>query len=266
MRLTYLGWSGFRIDRLDGSLLLIDPPAGVSIPTDRPQIILITHGHPEHLGGTRAILTGCGSAAITVCASPEICKYLSRKTRGCNVTFKAARADECLTLADGLEVGIFRWKHLPLLPPGGVGPALAHLLALASRPLLAARIISAGIFGPRPDPMLGFRIAGDGETVLAYGEGLHRLCTSADAALQARGCEGETLLAAVEPEDADHLPDLIRATKPGRVFLYEPHAKWRNAFRLPRADLGTLAASLQHYGIETRVCASNPRRLSSINT
>jgi len=293
---TYLGWSGFRIDRPDGSLLLIDPPAGVSIPADRPLLVFITHGHPEHLGGVRAFLdhvpgnarrehgldssfvarsfrkpgstfrerapADASPAPITVCASADIACYLSRRSRRPCVTFVNAREDERATLADGVDVEIFRWKHLPLLPPGGVVPAAAHLLALASRPLLAARIVRAGIAGPRPDPMLGFRIIAGDIRILAYGEGLHRLCAPAEAAREARGCEGGTLLAAVEPEDAGYLSDLICAAKPGRVFLYEPHARWRDAFQMPRADLCALAAVLRRRGIETIICEAKTGQAS----
>ncbi len=257
---TYLGWSGFRIDRPDGSLLLIDPPTGVSIPADRPLLLLITHGHPEHLGGVRALLADASPTPMTICASADIVRYLSRRSQRPCVTFMNARADERLKLANGVKVEIFCWKHLPLLPPGGVISAAAHLSALASRPLLAARIVRAGIAGPRPDPMLGFRIITGDMRILAYGEGLHRLCPPAEATRNAQGCENGTLLAAVEPEDADFLPDLICATNSGRVFLYEPHARWRDAFGMPRADLKALAAVVRQRGIEPVICEAEPAR------
>ena len=246
--------------------MLIDPPAGVLLPADRPLFILITHGHPEHLGGVRALLAGASPATITICASPAINRSLSRRTGRRSVTFVDAHAGERVTLADGVEVEIFLWKHLPLLPPGGVVSAIAHLLALASRPLLAARIVRAGIAGPRPDPMLGFRIIIGEKRILAYGEGLHRLCTPPEAARAARGCEGQTLLAAVEPEDAEHLPDLICAAKPGRVLLYEPHARWRDAFRMPRADLNALARVLRQRGVEAAICEAEPGKSMTTNT
>lgn len=260
--IAYMGWSGFRIDRPDGSLILVDPPAKVPIPSDRTLYVLITHGHPEHLGGAKGLLARAATAPMKICASPGVCRYLSHRKPKRGVTFIPADEGRHLQLAKDLAVEIFPWRHLPLLPPGGVAPAFAHLLALSSRPVLAARIIRAGVLGPRPDPMLGFRINSNGDTIIAYGEGLHRLCASAEAATRARGSGRETLLAAVEPEDADQLPELICATRPGRVFLYEPHALWRDAFQMPRADLDALGDALSQRGVETTICrAKSPQSL-----
>jgi len=68
--------------------------------------------------------------------------------------------------------------------------------------------------------------------------------------------EAGTLVAAVEPEDTACLPALIAATGMRRVLLYEPHAKWRDAFKMPRANMAALASALWEWGIEAAVAES----------
>jgi L-ascorbate metabolism protein UlaG (beta-lactamase superfamily) len=57
-RATFLGHSAFRIDTPGGKTIYIDPwlgnpkaPAGAKI-VDKADLILVTHGHPDHLGET----------------------------------------------------------------------------------------------------------------------------------------------------------------------------------------------------------------------
>lgn len=248
MRVSYLGWSGFRIEGGESPPIFIDPPRDATLPTDRRIVLLLTHGHPEHLGGTHVFLEK-GRGGALLCASPGLCRYFARRyPSNPDIELHGLRPGDRMPLADGVSAEVFAWRHLPLLPPG-LGASLRHIRRLASNPTLAASILRAGFRGPRPGPMLGFRLFVEGESLIAFGEGLHRKCRPQEAAAAAKGCAGGALLAAVEPEDASYLPRLIAATGATRTLLYEPHARWRDAFGLPRADVAALARRLRETGL-----------------
>ena len=243
--LEYLGWSGFRFAGPGGGPIFLDPPLGATIGGEGGISILLSHGHPEHVAGCRSFLERGGDGPpTTVVASPSVCRYLTKRTRRANVTFRPVLPDDQVTLGVRQAVEVFRWRHLPLLPPGA-SAALRHMAGLASRPRLAARIVLAGLAGPGAGDMLGFRLRLGEPLIVAYGEGLHRRCPSADAAAQCQGSPRTLLLVAVEPEDEGVLPDLIHATSVGRAVLFEPHAEWRDAFGMRRADLPTLKQALE---------------------
>jgi hypothetical protein len=243
--LEHLGWSGFRIGFPDGTEIYIDPPAGAVAPRDREANILITHGHPEHLAGTLEHLRdpARGTPALVV-ASAAVCRHLGkRSTRNYDDFYRCKPRQR--VVVSGLRIDVFRWRHMPLLPPG-FKPALQHIKRLVSHPALSSRIVAAGVRGPLPFPMLGFRIVPpDGPRVLVYGEGLHRLTGRANASRVGDDLPAEILLVAVEPEDVDVLPELINIAGATTIGLYEAHRAWRDAFDMPCADLDALAAVLE---------------------
>lgn len=248
--ISYLGWSGFRIDRQDGVPIFIDPDARAELPLGRPLVILLTHGHPEHLGGTRAYLERAGNGAdATIFASTAICRHLARRSKAGRLKFKPVCPGMRLEADGGVSITVFQWQHLPLLPYG-FGPAVRHVAQLLSNPQLALRIAWAGLTGPRPGPMLGFQIGfGDGD-VVAYGEGLHRFCKPR----RGDGPQDRTiLLAGIEPGDESAVPDLIRECGVRSAILYEPHAKWRDAFRMPQADLASVRDSLMSLAVSATI-------------
>jgi len=70
MRITALGHSGFFFD--DGIKLIIDPfltgnPAAKSTPASFPQVdvVLVTHGHPDHLGDAYEIIKKTGATLVS---------------------------------------------------------------------------------------------------------------------------------------------------------------------------------------------------------
>ncbi|RIK94047.1 MAG: hypothetical protein DCC73_05605 [Proteobacteria bacterium] len=254
MKITYLDWSGFRIDRQDRAAIFLDPPAKAALPGDRPLLIFLSHGHPEHLAGTRNYLSQMGSKAVaTIIASGSVCRHLAGHTQASGVTFKPVRPGDQVRFSDDVSVNVFRWKHLPLLPPG-VMPSVRHIAHLLSNLSLAAKIAWAGAQGPRAEPMLGFHLHLGGWEVLAYGEGLHHKC---DHVVKGRGALGTVALAGVEPGDEAAMAALIRASAASETMLYEPHAKWRDAFGMPRVDLGALQADLRAQGIAARIAAAD---------
>lgn len=251
--LAYLGWSGFRI-QVPGSIdLYLDPPGGTKFSPDHSPHILITHGHPEHVQGTLEHLRDPARALPVVVAAGEgVCRYLRKQATHEADQFQVCIPHQHFELA-GYGIDVFKWRHMPLLPPG-LGAKLRHIRRLLSRPALAARIVWAGAIGPWPYPMLGFRIARPGRTrFLVYGEGLHRQVGHRTLAQVASDLPADVLLAAVEPEDRDVLPDLIARLGIPNVALYQPHQPWRQSFGMPLADLDALANTLAHTGLRALV-------------
>jgi L-ascorbate metabolism protein UlaG (beta-lactamase superfamily) len=81
MKITWLGHSAFALD-IDGHSVLIDPfltgnPLA-SIPVDQvtPELILLSHGHNDHMGDTIAIAKRTGA---TVIANFEIGEWLEKQ-------------------------------------------------------------------------------------------------------------------------------------------------------------------------------------------
>jgi len=254
LAVTYLGWSGFRIERAPHRVF-VDPPEGTPFPADGHLTILLSHGHPEHVGGTRALVGQAERRVrITIAASPAICRHLARVS-GRGVSFLPTRPGARLRLDEGLEVRVFEWTHLPLLP-GGLKANLAHIRHLLSRPDLAWRIARAGLAGPPAGPMLGFGITLGDRSLLAWGEGLHRF-----AAPWADPMPPAIVLAAVEPGDEAAIPGLLRACGADAALLFEPHARWRDAFGMERADLEGLRARLERDG--TRAVVVQPGQTES---
>jgi hypothetical protein len=252
LALEYLGWSGLRVSGPAGELC-IDPPEGAALPLDRTVNVLITHGHPEHISGTlRHLRNPARSAPVRGAAAGPICRYFSGQATGSDVRFDACAAGDRIAMA-GFTVDVFEWRHMPLLPPG-LGPALRRVKRITAHPGLAARIVLAGLRGPWPFPMLGFRLTAPGSPrILVYGEGLHRRTRTAELEQIHAALPSDFLAAAVEPEDTAVLPVLFRKIGAPAVGLYEAHRPWREAFGMPLADLDALARTLAGEGIRATI-------------
>jgi len=246
--LTHLGWSGFLIAFPGGPDLYVDPPQGTPLPLDRETNILITHGHPEHVAATLTHLAEpIRSAPVNIAASGAVCRHFRKRSRHSSDRFCTCEPQQRMNFS-GLDIDVFEWRHMPLLPPG-FKAACGHMRRVLGHPLLALRIMAAGLRGPRARPMLGFRIEPPrGPRILVYGEGLHRRTGQAEALRLAAQFPADVLLAAVEPEDTDILPGLIAAAGAATIVLYEAHRGWRDAFSMPCADLDGLALALERIG------------------
>lgn len=258
--MDYLGWSGFHIHRpgshnTDGHELFIDPPKGTSFPHEAAITIFITHGHPEHLGGTIDYLRGISMGQITtIIASDTVCQFLSKECRRTKVDFINVTPGQKHTLVTDISFEVFQWQHMPLLPPG-LRAAARHILHILRRLPTAWRIIRMSLHGPKgPGEMLGYLLRlPEGANIIVYGEGLHRRSCTEDVAAIGRKIPGAVLMVASEPEDFAKLPQLVAASGAAQAILYEPHRLWRDMFNLPHADLPALQKEMSAKGILAKI-------------
>ena len=236
-----------------GEEIVVDPPAEAVLDSGRDICLLITHGHPEHIEGAAALLADpARRGRVTVVASPGICRFMKRaaKANGDDLFFPC-RPGQTIEIA-GLRIDAFAWRHMTLLPPG-LGPALGHVARLVASPAVALGIVLRALKGPLPGPMLGFRVAAaGGPKVLFYGEGLHRKTDLEETRRLGQQWPADVILAAVEPEDCDALPDLIKAAGPPLAVPYQAHWIWRKSLGLALADMDQLAGRLEDSGITVR--------------
>ena len=225
LQLCYRGWSGFEVRAPGGrTSLLIDPAPGRAIADERA-VILLTHGHPEHVAGALAHLRQRSRAPVTVIASASICRYLERRAAGREDRFMRVAAGHRLDVL-GWQVRAFGWTHMSLLPPGML-PAARYLATLLRHPRGLARMAWSDVRGPAHAPMLGYHVSAGEARIVYYGEGLHRL-TSRHALEEALGPDPiDALVFGAEPEDLHALPALLAGCEVGRAIAFEPHRPWR---------------------------------------
>ncbi len=83
VKITYLGHSAFRFVSPKGVVIYIDPFLSANPRTpaefktvDKADLILLTHGHADHLGDTLAIAEKTGARVVAIA---ELARYLTRK-------------------------------------------------------------------------------------------------------------------------------------------------------------------------------------------
>ncbi len=256
--LSYQGWSGcvVRTPALSfATPLVFDPAPDLEIEPIET-MLLVTHGHFEHVQGALAHLRRAPRAPVTVIASTTLCRWLERRSKHPGDRFVAVSAGSRLE-AGGWNVRVFEWEHMPLLPPGA-GPAARYLFKLMKHPRGLAKMALGGATGPRFKPMLGYCVQAKGskEWLVYYGEGVHR-CTSREQLRAVLDNDPvDTLVFGAEPEDAAALPELLAGHRVAKMFAFEPHRPWRAEFHLPQLDVAGLAARLRAKGIDARLLAA----------
>ena len=258
MEIRYFGWSGVTIRHADTSVgfdLFGDEVTWDAVGDAATTILCLTHGHPEHCGSLRRLLSASDAhlhlARTHLVSSPAVVEYITHGGSFAQVNRHSLRNAEGVSIAS-TQVTTFTWKHMPLLPPG-VRPKIEYITHLLSRPIGFVRISTSSIGLPIRAPTLGFHITfADGRTILNYAEGLHRLTDPREVESVARTLPVEVLLFAVEPEDVDVVPRWLKILRPATIFLYEAHRPWRELFRLPYIDLRAYATELSSRYQETR--------------
>lgn len=247
LELCYRGWSGFEVRAPGRTLLLIDPAPDRAIADERA-IVLLTHGHPEHVAGVLAHLRQRARAPITVIASAPICRYLERRTAGREDRFLRVAARDRVEVL-GWQVRVCGWTHMSLLPRG-ILPAARYLGTLLRHPRGLARMAWSDLRGPAHAPMLGYHVSAGAIGIVYYGEGMHRL-TSRRGLEEALGPDPiDALVFGAEPEDVGALPALLAGIEVGRVIAFEPHRPWRAEFGLPQLDAEVLVSRLSAAGLD----------------
>lgn len=248
MEVHYYGWSGVVLhhgDTVIGFDLFGENVTWDVLPPAATTILCVTHGHPEHCGSLRRLLSAAGArlAQTHVVSSPAVVAHVTQDVQLPAGNLHPIEDGRTIEI-DGVQVSAFAWRHLPLLP-SGVGPKVDYAWHLLRRPVELVRIGTAGLRLPMGAPMVGFHIRwADGTTALNYAEGLHRMTHADEVQAVAQGLPATTLLFAVEPEDAAAVPRWIETLAPSTVLLYEAHRPWRELFQLPYIDLTDYAGTL----------------------
>ncbi len=248
LKMTYLGWSGFRFSWPCGPEVLVDPPDTTGIDREREAWLLLSHGHSEHVAGTLNYLTDTSRVApVTVLASPPICSYLKRRYGRKDDRFIPCLPGDVKTLSD-LRIDVFSWRHMPLLP-SGLRPSICYLFRLILHLDFTLKVIRGGLKLIKVGPMLGFRLVPkNGPQLLLYSEGLHKHANIMEIKETGQLLNAEVLLFAVRPEDTQVIPDLVSTIGISVAVPYEAHKYWRKGFGLPIADLKDIAVQLKNRG------------------
>lgn len=251
--ITYLGWSGFQIKANADTTVFIDPPPGTTISAFPNVIVLITHGHPDHVGGVSAWLQKNElPAALTIVGSPPLISYLRNKHSETAAQFHAISPGEDLMFAHGISVCAIEWTHMGHIP-AELGNALSHLGGFLRHPFKTLGIAADALRGPPSAPMLGFCIrTGSENQLLYYGEGIHRNADRSEVHANIEALAPLVTMFAVEPEDIQQLPQILNDAGIRNAIIYEAHAGWRRHFDIGNVDLDQVCAMLAAAGISAR--------------
>lgn len=120
--ITWLGHAAFRLQTPGGKIVYIDPwlttnpacPADAK-QVDRADIILVTHGHFDHLGDTLSIAQATGAKVVAI---PEICMWLNAKGIPQERTLDMNKGGT--QVVDGIKVTMVQAVHSGgIFEPGG---------------------------------------------------------------------------------------------------------------------------------------------------
>ncbi len=259
MEIHYLGWSGLTF-RDGGTMVVFDPfgeAAGWDALGDASCIILCaTHGHPEHVGSLKALLAEMGTrrSHVHVVSSPAVLRHLGLPGLLPAEQVHPVQVGDRVSIS-GTQMEAFAWRHMTLLPPG-LGAKGRYALALLRHPAAALRIGLDGLHSPLRAPTLGYHVTfASGATVLNCSEGAHRATPLREMEALGQRLPSDLVTFAVEPEDVDAIPSLLRQLQTTTAVLYEAHRPWRDRFGLPIVDLASYRRALADEVPELRVIA-----------
>lgn len=246
--ISYYGWSGFRIEPDHKREILLDPTEDMQPTKGVETIVILSHGHPEHVAGTMKMITdGNREQEVAVIASPAICRFLEKRSKHAKDTFYPSHPARGLRVHD-IDIEPFEWRHMSLLPPE-ITTAIHHLGKILTHPFKALQIIRNGWGGPPFEPMLGYRITPpEGPSFLFYSEGLHRKTRVEEIEYVSNHLPADVLIAGIEPEDISVYPDLVKQLAIPQVIPYQPHLPWRKGFGMAEVDMHNFCETLDKNG------------------
>ncbi len=121
LTVTWYGHSAFLLESPSGKKVLVDPwlenpksPRGV-VESVTPDLILVSHGHSDHLGNTVAIAKRTGATVIGI---HEVALYIKRmgvkKVEGINKGGTLTLADVRVTMVDARHSGAIDVDEIPV--------------------------------------------------------------------------------------------------------------------------------------------------------
>ncbi len=250
MQIQYFGWSAITLQYGGvqvGFDLYGEDVSWDALDSNLPKLFCLTHGHPEHAGSLQSFLESPEARPhlpnVHLISSAEVIRHINRNGILASENVHPVGDGDSVAVA-GVVVTVFQWVHMPLLPPG-LREKTEYLFQLLTHPIQLVRIGMLGLSLPMNAPQLGFHIAyPDGTSALNYSEGMHRLTNAAEVERVARNHPADTLLFAVEPDDAEAIPRWVELLKPKGVYIYEAHRPWRDMFHLPFIDLDSFAQQM----------------------
>jgi len=246
MRITPLGWSGFRIDTADRSVLLdahyggfqrapSAPPRGWGRDAD---VLVVSHGHYDHCGVLPALVDR-NPHAMVVAEDPV--RSFAEERWGIPGARLAAPP-----WGDGaVRLEFHRGRH--------VSRTRLHSALLAARwslgrPRSMSVLKSQSAECPGGAPVHAVKLTSEGGSVLHAAEVLHRGADFRQIARWSARGPIDFLLAGVEPTHELSVLRAIIALEPGAVVLFSPHQAtrdWFDGHRAERPDLTGLAARIR---------------------
>lgn len=122
MRVAWLGWSTFRVDVPDGPSLVLDPcvspllddPHASLADLDGVDVMLLTHGHHEHIKDAARVHRHLerGGRTVPIVAPPQVREYLVAYRDIPRERFVAVAPDDEVEVA-GVTVRARGFPHLP---------------------------------------------------------------------------------------------------------------------------------------------------------
>ncbi|MCP4872032.1 MAG: MBL fold metallo-hydrolase [Proteobacteria bacterium] len=243
MRITPLGWSGFRIDVAERSVLIDAHHGGFqTTPSPPPRtwgrdadLLVVSHGHFDHCGVLPELVDRNPHAQIV---SAEPVRSYAHDRWGIPTSRLVAPpwgdGEVRVEYRRGVHVARTRIESTLLA---------AKWMALRPRSMSVLRAQSDQC--PGGAPVHAIRLVTNEGTVVHAAEVLHR---GSDFRAMARWSAGETidvLLAGVEPTHELAVLRAITVLRPRSVVLFSPHQATRDWFDGPRArrpDMTALAS------------------------
>jgi len=248
VKLSWLGWSTFRLDVPGGPSLVLDPcvtpllddrHAALS-DLDGVDAVLLTHGHHEHIKDLGAVVDHLGQ--VPILAPPQVREYLVAYEGVPRDAFVPALPDETISFAGGVVRG-WQFPHLPKHDVAGKlgnlrrdNPVRAPLLLLRFGPRIV-RSWFAIKRQPEFGPFMAYDLDIGGRRVFFTCEAFTSLL-SQDEVARWRDASGPIDLAVVGVESGQEeaAAALTQVLSPRRAVACPVHATFERFYGKPPVD------------------------------